>query len=194
MSQDKFVQVRQEAAEKGVEFIDLKILDLPGRLHHLSFPYDRFTPEACEEGIGFDGSSYGFLKPEQSDMVLIPDLATACIDPFRQRPTLTMFAEARLTDQNRTPFPQDSRCLARRAEAALRTTGVADSSLWAAEYEFYLFEEATYRSDVTESAFAVQSEERFFQNAYHACNPHDTFDDFRDEDCALMRNLGIPVR
>ena len=194
MSQDKFVQVRQEAAEKGVELIDLKILDLPGRLHHLSFPYDRFTPDMCEEGIGFDGSSYGFLKPEQSDMVLIPDLTTACIDPFRQRPTLTMFAEARLTDQNRTPFPQDSRCLARRAEAALRTTGVADSSLWAAEYEFYLFEEATYRSDVTESAFAVQSEERFFQNAYHACNPHDTFDDFRDEACALMRNLGIPVR
>ncbi|MFH1842676.1 MAG: glutamine synthetase beta-grasp domain-containing protein [bacterium] len=194
MTPENFAKIRQEAATKDVEFIDLKVLDLPGRLHHISFPFARFTPEYCAEGIGFDGSSYGFLKVEASDMVLIPDLKTACLDPFRDRPTLTMFAEARLTDSERTRFPQDGRGIALRAEQALRTAGVADSSQWAPEYEFNIFEEAEYLSDVTDSTFALQSQERFFQNAYHACNPHDKYDDFRDEVCAVMRDFGIAVR
>jgi glutamine synthetase len=90
MSLDRFAQVRQEAGDRGIEFVDLKMLDLAGRLHHLSFPFERFTPEVCETGIGFDGSSYGFLKVENSDMVLVPDLATARVDPFRKRPTLPL--------------------------------------------------------------------------------------------------------
>jgi len=194
MTDAKFAKIRQEAAARQIEFIDLKVLDLPGRLHHLSFPVERFTPEICAEGIGFDGSSYGFLKVEQSDMVLIPDLSTANLDPFRQRPTLTMFANAHLTDDARTPFTQDARYVARRAADALKATGVADRSLWAAEYEFYLFERADYRSDVTESTFKVQSSEKFFSKAYHACNPYDHFDDLRDEASALMKEFGIPVR
>jgi glutamine synthetase len=194
MSAEKFTQVRQEAAAKRVEFVDLKVLDLPGRLHHISFPFERFTPEFCEEGIGFDGFSYGFLKVEESDMVLLPDLTTARLDPFRQRPTLTMIAEVRLADLTRTSFSQDGRSIARKAEEAMRATGVADRSYWAPEFEFYLFEEANFQSDVTNSAFAVQSQERFFQNAYHACNPHDKYDDFRDEVSVQMRHFGIPVR
>jgi len=194
MSQDRFAQVRQEAAEQRVEFVDLKLLGHAGRLHHLSFPFERFTPDVCENGIGFDGSSYGFMNVEKSDMVLVPDLATARIDPFRTRPTLTMFAQAHLTDAQRTPFAQDSRVIARKAEAALRATGVADTSYWAPEYEFYIFEEAEYLSETAESSFAVQSRERFFQNAYHACNPHDRYDDFRDETSHLMQQFGIPVR
>ncbi len=71
---------------EGIEFIDLKMLDLAGRLHHISFPVERFTEDVLADGIGFDGSSYGFLKVENSDMVLIPDLATAALDPFRAPP------------------------------------------------------------------------------------------------------------
>ena len=194
MSLERFAQVRQEAGDRGIEFVDLKMLDLAGRLHHLSFPFERFTPEVCEGGIGFDGSSYGFLKVENSDMVLVPDLATARVDPFRKRPTLTMFAQAHLTDPSRTAFSQDSRVIARKAQQALSGSGVADNSLWAPEYEFYLFEEADYQSESTDSAFVVQSNERFFQDAYHACNPHDQYDDFRDEAARLMREFGIPVR
>jgi len=194
MAHEKFAQVRQEGADRGIEFIDLKMLDLVGRLHHISFPFDRFTPEVCEEGIGFDGSSYGFLKVENSDMVLLPELATARLDPFRQRPTLTMFATAHLTDAKRSPFSQDGRNLARRAEQALRDAGVADASMWAPEYEFHIFEEAEYLTEPGDASYAVQSGERFFQNAYHACNPHDRYDDFRDEVCHLMREFGIPVR
>ncbi len=194
MVPENFAQVRQEAAAKGIEFVDLKSVDLNGRLHHLSLPFDRFTKDVCTEGIGFDGSSYGFLKVENSDMVLLPDLTTAVVDPFRERPTLHMFASAHLTDDARTPFAQDVRQIARKAEAALAATKIADTSLWGPEYEFYIFEEADFASRTAESYFSIQSDERFAHNAYHACNPFDLYDDFRDEVCRLMKDFGIPVR
>ncbi len=194
MMQDKLAKVRQDAASHEVEFVDMKVTDLTGRLHHITFPFERFTVEAMAEGIGFDGSSYGFLKVEESDMVLMPDLDTARLDPFRERPTLTLFAEVRHVDADRTPFPQDGRTIVRAAEGALKKLGIADHSMWGPEYEFYIFEDADYHSDVDSSAFEMYSTERFFQNAYHACNPHDRHDDFRDEVCALMRDFGIDVR
>ncbi|HEY6907004.1 MAG TPA: glutamine synthetase, partial [Ignavibacteriaceae bacterium] len=65
-----------------IEVIDLKAIDLTGRLHHISLPYyDSILDKMLREGVGFDGSSYGFRKVENSDMVLIPDLKTAVIDP-----------------------------------------------------------------------------------------------------------------
>lgn len=194
MTPKTFAEVRQEAETRGIEFIDLKMLDLSGRLHHLSFPLSRFTEDVCTDGIGFDGSSYGFLKVEASDMVMKPDLDTACVDPFRKRPTLTMFAQAHLTDDARTPFGQDGRNLARRAEKALRDSGVADASHWGPEYEFHIFAEAAHASGTNDAAFRIHSGEAFYQNAYHACNPHDRYDDFRDEVCACMADFGIPVR
>lgn len=194
MSDNHFARVMMEAETAGVQFVDLKMLDLVGRLHHLSLPLARFTEAVCENGIGFDGSSYGFLKVEASDMVLVPDLTTACLDPFRKRPTLTMFAEARLTDADRTPFPQDGRVIARKAEQALRDTGVADASNWGPEYEFHIFEEAEYNTENHDSTFGIVSGERFYHNAYHACNPFDRYDDFRDEVCSVMTDFGIPVR
>ncbi len=194
MSRDLFAQVRQEAGAKGVEFIDLKMLDLTGRLHHLTLPFDRFTPDVCQEGVGFDGSSYGFRKVENSDMVLIPDLTTSVIDPFREHPTLSLLAEAYLTDHERTPFNQDSRHIARRAEQTLRELGVADTSSWAPEYEFYIFEACEFESNASQGSYRVTSAERFYQNAYHACNPFDLYANFRDDVSRVMRDFGIPVR
>ncbi|MBK7701860.1 MAG: type I glutamate--ammonia ligase [bacterium] len=194
MSSQNFAAVRMEAIDKKIEFVDLKVLDLVGRLHHITFPFDRFTPEVMGEGIGFDGSSYGFLKVEDSDMVLLPDLSTAHVDPFRKRPTLTMFAEVKHVDAGRTPFAQDGRTIVRAAEGLLREMGVADTTRWIPEYEFHIFEEADYDSGNTSAHYRMESRERFFQNAYHACNPHDRHDDFRDEVCAVMRDFDIPVR
>lgn len=194
MNQHSFETVRRMAQQNGVEFVDLKVLDLTGRLHHITFPFARFTPDVLDEGIGFDGSSYGFLKVEESDMVLLPDYGTAQLDPFRTRPTLSMFAEVKHVDKARTPFAQDGRRIVRAAERTLRDLGIADSTRWIPEYEFHIFDEADYRNEVAGSGYTVKSDERFFHNAYHACNPHDRHDDFRDEACALMQALGIPVR
>jgi glutamine synthetase len=74
-----------------IEFIDLKCIDLTGRLHHITLPVKKGILEMLiKEGVGFDGSSYGFKKVENSDMILIPDLETAVIDPFRDAPTLKL--------------------------------------------------------------------------------------------------------
>jgi len=194
MSLERFTQVRQDAESHGIEFVDLKMLDLTGHLHHVTLPFDRFTPDVCREGVGFDGSSYGFRKVENSDMVLIPDLATAVRDPFRKRPTLSLLAEAFLTDKERTPFHQDGRHIARAGERALAKAGVADRSWWGPEYEFYIFEACEFESGTTQGSFRVTSAERFSQNAYHACNPFDLYADFRDDVCRLMRDFAIPVR
>ncbi len=194
MSTTKFETITQLIKQQEVEFIDLKMLDLTGRLHHLSFPAERLTPQLCQDGVGFDGSSYGFLKVEDSDMVLLPDLDTVRMDPFRQRKTLSMFAAAGLTDSHRTPFNQDGRVIGRRAEAALRQAKVADVSQWGPEYEFHIFERADFENGDRELTFRLNSGERFFGNAYHACNPFDRYDDFRDDVSAHMMKFGIPVR
>ena len=76
-----------------IEIIDLKALDLTGRLHHISLPIQNdLLEKLIKEGVGFDGSSYGFRKVENSDMILTPDLATAVVDPFREAPTLSFYS------------------------------------------------------------------------------------------------------
>jgi glutamine synthetase len=101
-----------------IEFIDLKAIDLTGRLHHITLPYyEKILEKLISEGVGFDGSSYGFRKVENSDMILLPDLATAKMDPFREAPTLSFYSHIVLTDAKRTPFSQDGRYLQRKQKS-----------------------------------------------------------------------------
>ncbi len=187
-------EIQQICEKEGVRFIDLKSLDLPGRLHHLTLPVEQFNESVLEEGVGFDGSSYGFAKTESSDMVLIPDPQTSSFDPFRESTTLSMICGIHLADDHRTRFHQDVRYIAQKADALLGKLGIADESMWAPEYEFNLFEEVHYRVTPEESSFAIYSAEFSAGNAYHACNPQDQFADFRDRVTELMKGQSINVR
>jgi len=188
-----------EAVEKmlhdhQIELIDLKCLDLNGRLHHISLPVNPgILARLVREGVRFDGSSYGYSKVEDSDLILVPDLDTALIDPFREASTLSFFAHIHLTDADRTPFSQDSRALAREAESYLAKHTDADQSWWGPEFEFYLFSDVDYATSTSSSYYSVGSEERF-NRAYHAANPFDLYDDFRDEACRTFRQQGIEVK
>src|SRR5512140_54316 len=92
----------------NIEIIDLKCIDLTGYLHHISLPTcPGILERLLSDGVGFDGSSYGFRKVENSDMILVPDLSTAVIDPFRAAPTLSFYANIVLADGKHTPFSQD---------------------------------------------------------------------------------------
>ncbi|MCE9637020.1 MAG: type I glutamate--ammonia ligase [Planctomycetes bacterium] len=178
-----------------VEFIDLKCIDLTGALHHITLPVrPKILEKMLAEGVGFDGSSYGFRKVESSDMVMIPDLGTAMMDPFREAPTLSFFANILLTDAARTPFPQDGRALAAKAESLLRATTGADASMWGPEFEFYIFTKARFDTRTSTSFYEVEHAEEFHKNAYHAANPFDVYDDFRDEACTVLGKLGVPVK
>jgi glutamine synthetase len=179
----------------NVELIDLKCIDLTGYLHHISLPVKpKILEKLVSEGVGFDGSSYGFRKVENSDMILLPDLSTAVIDPFRKAPTLSFYADIVLTDDQRTSFSQDGRALARKAEQVLKQTVGADRSWWGPEFEFYIFSKVRFDTRTSASFYEVEHAEEFFKSAYHAANPFDVYDDFRDEACALLKRFGISVK
>ena len=178
-----------------IEVIDIKCIDLTGRLHHISLPvYDNILTNLVKDGVGFDGSSYGFRKVENSDMILIPDLETAVMDPFREAPTLSFYANVFLTDDACTPFSQDGRYIAKRAREVLKKYTGADTSNWGPEFEFYIFSKVKYDTRTSASYYEVEHAEEFFKNGYHAANPFDVYDDFRDKACKLLKDFGIKVK
>lgn len=178
-----------------IEFIDLKAIDLPGRLHHITLPvHEKIMEKLVHEGVGFDGSSYGFRKVENSDMILIPDLDTAVIDLFRDAPTLSFYANIVLTDEKRSRFSQDGRFLAQQAEKLLKEITGCDKSWWGPEFEFYIFSKVEYDTRTSTSYYQIEHAEEFYKKAYHAANPFDIYDDFRDEACKLLSKYGIKVK
>jgi glutamine synthetase len=146
------------------------------------------------EGVGFDGSSYGFRKVENSDEILIPDLDTAVVDLFREVPTLSFYSHILLTDEKRSQFKQDGRYLAAQAEMLLKKITGADKSWWGPEFEFYIFSKVEYDTRTSTSFYRVEHDEEFYKQAYHAANPFDIYDDFRDAASKLLQKFGIKVK
>jgi glutamine synthetase len=181
--------------ENDIKFIDLKTIDLVGRLHHLTIPYEAGILETLsKEGVGFDGSSYGFSKVERSDMILIPDFSTSVIDPFRTSPTLSVLTRIHLTDTQQSRFSQDGRYIALKAEKFLEESGIGHTSMWGPELEFYIFSKVEFDTRTSFSYYKIEHQEEYFSNAYHAANPFDIYDDFRDESSLLLNQLGIKVK
>jgi glutamine synthetase len=195
MNKKQILYCKEIIKKNKVEFIDLKANDLTGRLHHITLPYyDNILEKLVTEGVGFDGSSYGFKKVENSDMILIPDLETARLDPFRESPTLSFYSHIVLADGMQTPFNQDGRYLAKKAEQLLKKITGADKSWWGPEFEFYIFSKVEYDTRTASSYYKVEHAEEFYKKAYHAANPFDEYDDFRDEACKLLKAQGINVK
>ena len=73
---------------RGVKMVDFKMVDINGQFRHVTIPAGNFSESTLTEGIGFDASNYGYAVVEKSDMVFIPDLDTAYIDPsLRSQPS-----------------------------------------------------------------------------------------------------------
>src|SRR5215217_7473203 len=124
------------AQDRGARIVDLRFCDLPGLMQHFSIPVEELTEEGIESGYGFDGSSIrGFQAIHESDMLLMPDPATAVMDPFREVPTLQMHCFV-VDPITRESYSRDPRHIARKAEIHLRETGLADVSYWGPELEF----------------------------------------------------------
>ena len=82
--------------EQGIQMVDFKMVDIHGQYRHVTIPAKNFNEDTIRDGIGFDASNYGYAVVEKSDMVFIPDLDTAMVDPFCQVPTLSMTGNAGL--------------------------------------------------------------------------------------------------
>ena len=124
--------------------VDLKFCDLLGTWQHVSLPIGGFDESAFEEGLGFDGSSIrGWQGISESDMLLMPDASSAILDPATEVPTLSLICE--IADPlTREPYAKDPRWVARKAEAYLRASGIADTAYFGPECEFFVFDEVSY--------------------------------------------------
>ena len=195
--------------ENNIQAIDLKYSDLMGNWYHITFPAYHLK-SVLENGISFDGSSIpGMRSVESGDMVLIPDLNTAIIDPFTEYPTLRMLCYICDAD-TRVGFIKDPRSLAKRAQKYMEDTGVADQSLWIPEFEFYLFNEAEIHNGKYTAGFSFTSEENkedlpfgykdkngtavANRKGYHIDVPFDKFADIRQEMVNEIEDIGCSVR
>jgi len=192
--------------ENDIRMIDLKWCDLFGRWHHISVSADSFTPFMMREGIGFDGSSVGIRPVNSGDMVLIPDLSTAFLDPFFNRPTLSFLADIYEAD-TRERFDFDPRQIVAKAEAYLKSTGVADRSVWGPEYEFYILDEVSYYNRLNASGYALVSHESDWMendttngylvsnhHGYHQIAPADQNQNLRNEISLMLEDFGYGVK
>jgi glutamine synthetase len=145
--------------EEDVQFIDVRIVDLPGTVQHFTFPATNFGENVFTDGLMFDGSSIrGFQEIHESDMLLLPDPTTAVIDPFRQHKTLniTFFVHDPLTGE---PYSRDPRNVAKKAQDYLKGTGIADTVYFGPEAEFYIFDSARFSTSANEGYYHIDSVE-----------------------------------
>lgn len=190
--------------------IDLQFTNLFGGWHHLTLPASQLSENIFNEGIPFDGSSVpGFKSHEAGDMMLVADPATALWDPFWDSKTLSFISFIREADTG-TPFPRDPRVIARRAEEALLASGIGDRSLWAPEFEFYIFDRVSYQNDVNLAGYQIDSEEADWnsgqsieenlghkiprKSGYHAAPPLDQLYNLRAKMVERLEEAKIPVR
>ncbi len=199
-------EVLDLCVDEGVRIVDFKMTDLDGRWRHLSIPMERLCEDTFTYGIGFDGSNYGYAPIESSDMVFVPDLETAAIDPFSEVPTLTMIGDVMVIDKpNNRPFDQYPRNVAKRATQYMQELGIADEMIIGPEYEFYVFDDVVYENHPESTGYsidAVQADWSTGNNGYqtrhkagyHSDKPLDVNQDLRNRICLMMQDWGIDVK
>jgi glutamine synthetase len=197
------------AKKNGSEMMDLKFVDLLGTWQHCSFPLDVIDEGTFTEGLGFDGSSIrGWQGIHKSDMMAVPDLSTVCMDPFFARPTVSITANI-VDPETRQDYSRDPRHVARKAEAYVKQTGIADTVFIGPEPEFFIFDEVRYEQNQHTGMYQIDSIEgawntaRFeepnlgykpsFKGGYFPVSPTDTLGDIRAEMVHEMRKVGIIV-
>lgn len=148
-----------------IEFIDLRFTDMRGVQHHVTFPQSIVEPGLFEDGKMFDGSSIsGWKGIHNSDMVLLPDASTAFVDPFTADPTLVITCDI-LDPTTMQSYERDPRGIAKKAEAFLKSSGIADQAFFGPEPEFFIFDSVRYGNEMGHTFFHIDSEEAHWNSA-----------------------------
>ena len=195
--------------DNKVEMIDLRFTDIPGLWQHFSVPPRALDRDAIDDGIGFDGSSIrGFQEIQESDMLVVPDPATAFLDPFSEVPTLVVICTIRdpVTGDS---YSRDARHIAQKAEAFLKGTGVGDTAYFGPELEHFVFDGVRYDQGTNYGFYEIDSHEANWdagemngpslghklrpKEGYFPVPPADTLQDARTEMVLLLEKLGIQV-
>jgi len=195
---------------EGVKFVDVRFCDLPGVMQHFTVPVESFGPDVFTNGLAFDGSSIrGFQQIHESDMLLLPDVATAFIDPFRVEKTLALnfFIHDPFT---REPYSRDPRNVAKKAETYLQSSGIADTAYFGPEAEFYIFDSIRHETGPNQGYYYIDSIEGWWNSGkdepggnrgyktpykagYFPVPPTDHYADLRDQMVRNLISLGFTV-
>ena len=192
---------------ENIQYVDFRIVDLLGRQHHVTVPAYAVDENTFTNGVAFDGSSLtGYKSIEESDMVAMPDPATAFVDPFVTEKTLNIVCN--ILNPDYTPYARDPRGVALRAEAYLKELGIATAAYFGPEAEFFLFDNVRYASSPSGSFYHIDSEEAYWntgkegenlgykvrnKGGYFPVQPTDTLADIRNEMCTLLTQAGLKV-
>ncbi len=203
-------ELQQYCQEEKIQMIDFRMISLFGQVKHLTIPVSRLSTKLFEDGIGFDGSNYGYAQVEKSDMVFIPDLTSAFRDPFWDMPTLSMIGDVFAISDEREPYEHDPRYITKKAEEYLKSTGIADTFLTGPEFEFYVFDHVAFKNDPhdmklkldADNAYWVTGQDEYqnlgYQNrkhcGYHAALPMDILHNIRSEMTIELEKAGIDVK
>ncbi len=201
--------VMRNIKDRNVKVIDLKFCDLLGQWQHFSLTATEFSEDVFEEGVGFDGSSIrGFQKIHESDMLLFPDPESAFIDPFTADGTLSLTCD--IADPvTRESYSRDPRHVAKKAEAYLKATGIADTAFFGPEPEFFILDHIRYDQSYHFGYYYIDSEEGFwnsgangaqnlghkprYKEGYFPTSPIDTLQDIRTAMVLALESVGIAV-
>jgi glutamine synthetase type I len=196
--------------DREVKFVDFRFTDTRGKEQHVGVPVKVFGMEKFEEGHAFDGSSIaGWKGIQASDMLLMPDPATAYIDPFMDENTLVITCDV-VEPTDGKGYDRDPRSIAKRAEAYLKSSGIGDAAYFGPEPEFFVFDSVNWQVDMSGSFCKVNSEEAAWASAdkfdsgnighrptvkggYFPVPPVDSLNDIRAAMCLALEEIGIEV-
>lgn len=203
-------EVLSFAKEQGLNIVDLRFVDFMGLWRHVSVPLSAIDEGSFEEGIGYDGSSIvGFQGIQESDLILLPDPASAVPDPLLGVPTLSIICNV-ADPVTGEPYGRDARRVAQAAERYLKSTGIADVSYWGPEAEFFVFENVRFDNTPEAAYYFVDSNESVWNTGRNGSTPNlahrarhkehyfqsppvDTMQDMRSEMTLLLHQAGLDV-
>jgi len=196
--------------EKQVKFADLRFTDTRGKEQHVTIPARLVDEDLFRDGKMFDGSSIaGWKGINESDMILMPDAATAFIDPFFEETTVDIRCDV-IEPATMQGYERDPRSLAKRAEAYLKSTGIADSALFGPENEFFIFDSVRFGSEINGAFYRIDSVQGAWNSekeynegnkghrpavkgGYFPVPPVDAFQDIRSAMCLACEEMGLKV-
>jgi len=194
--------------ENEVKFVDFRFTDPRGKEQHTSIPAKLFDADVFEEGQPFDGSSIsGWKGINASDMLLMPDADTAVMDPFSEAATLIVRCNI-VEPDTMQGYERDPRSLAIRAEAYLKSTGIADTAYFGPEPEFFIFDDVRWTTDMKGMSYSVDSDEAAWNSGkkmeggnighrpgvkggYFPVPPVDSHNDLRGTMCTVLEEMGV---
>ncbi len=194
--------------EKDVKFVDFRFADTRGKEQHVTVPAHTISGDTFEEGKMFDGSSIsGWKGINESDMILMPDAATAVLDPFYEETTLILRCDI-VEPTTMQGYERDPRSIAKRAEAYMTSTGIADTAFFGPENEFFTFDDVRWSADMKGASYHVDSEESSWntekvyedgnmghrpsvKGGYFPVPPVDSQQDLRSSMCLTLEEMGL---